>query len=484
MRSWRPGRPGRTPGIAARSTPAGAGAFPALSPVSVLSNRVSQTIAARMRRRFGLASPSGGSWPCWAAIPACPPMRSPQRTAMDKVAVSRAVARLLERGLLAARHPRRRPPPFGAGAQSRTATASTTKSCRWRWSTNAACSPPLDADERAQLDRLLVKLAAGVAGLSDGADGLTHVRGFRSAAAAAARTPLRRRRRAVPRAPAGRSRRRGRGALPAASPAAVRRRPDGAHAGRTGSRRRRRQPRTAVDAGPGPRARRRPRWRAHGLRAPPRHWTRTTGWRCCAWRTASSAGAMTTPHSPRACRRCCARNATAPCSRARRCRRTCAPACSARSSPCSRHAAPRSTPRWPRCRTAMAARRWRACAPPPTALLGRRRRRDTTPAAGPDAAVPARPGAAAVVRARAVSVPGRIERETDAIRAEFLALLDDEEGVQPYVDMPARAPARADVARAQPLAALARLPPLPPRHAGRRAPGALPACGRRWTRCR
>ncbi|HJW46964.1 MAG TPA: aspartyl/asparaginyl beta-hydroxylase domain-containing protein, partial [Lysobacter sp.] len=34
-----------------------------------------------------------------------------------------------------------------------------------------------------------------------------------------------------------------------------------------------------------------------------------------------------------------------------------------------------------------------------------------------------------------------IERETDAIRAEFLALLDDEEGVQPYVDMPARAPA-------------------------------------------
>jgi len=34
-----------------------------------------------------------------------------------------------------------------------------------------------------------------------------------------------------------------------------------------------------------------------------------------------------------------------------------------------------------------------------------------------------------------------IERETDAIRAELLALLEDEDGVAPYIDMPAQAPA-------------------------------------------
>ncbi|WP_460726022.1 aspartyl/asparaginyl beta-hydroxylase domain-containing protein [Lysobacter rhizosphaerae] len=34
-----------------------------------------------------------------------------------------------------------------------------------------------------------------------------------------------------------------------------------------------------------------------------------------------------------------------------------------------------------------------------------------------------------------------IERETEAIRAELLALLDDETGMEPYVDMPQRAPA-------------------------------------------
>jgi aspartate beta-hydroxylase len=34
-----------------------------------------------------------------------------------------------------------------------------------------------------------------------------------------------------------------------------------------------------------------------------------------------------------------------------------------------------------------------------------------------------------------------IERQTDVIRAEFLALLEDEDGMQPYVDMPERAPA-------------------------------------------
>lgn len=68
--------------------------------LSVLSNRVSQTIAATYVTRFGLAVTE---WRVIAVLGRYPDLSAngvAERTAMDKVAVSRAVARLLQRGLL------------------------------------------------------------------------------------------------------------------------------------------------------------------------------------------------------------------------------------------------------------------------------------------------------------------------------------------------------------------------------------------------
>jgi len=68
--------------------------------LSVLSNRVSQTIANAYVERFGLAVTE---WRVIAVLGRFPELSAngvAERTAMDKVAVSRAVARLLERGLL------------------------------------------------------------------------------------------------------------------------------------------------------------------------------------------------------------------------------------------------------------------------------------------------------------------------------------------------------------------------------------------------
>lgn len=68
--------------------------------LSVLSNRVSQSIADQYAARFGLAITE---WRVMAALGRYPDLSANQvatRTAMDKVAVSRAVSRLVERGLL------------------------------------------------------------------------------------------------------------------------------------------------------------------------------------------------------------------------------------------------------------------------------------------------------------------------------------------------------------------------------------------------
>ena len=68
--------------------------------LSVLSNRVSQTIAANYDKRFALAITE---WRVIAVLGRYTDLSATEvaeRTAMDKVAVSRAVARLLERGLL------------------------------------------------------------------------------------------------------------------------------------------------------------------------------------------------------------------------------------------------------------------------------------------------------------------------------------------------------------------------------------------------
>lgn len=68
--------------------------------LSILSNRVSQTIANLYAARFGLAITE---WRVMAVLGRYPDLSANQvaeRTAMDKVAVSRAVAKLLERGLI------------------------------------------------------------------------------------------------------------------------------------------------------------------------------------------------------------------------------------------------------------------------------------------------------------------------------------------------------------------------------------------------
>jgi DNA-binding MarR family transcriptional regulator len=69
--------------------------------LSVLSNRISDAVARAYRERFGLGVTE---WRVMAVLGRYPGLSAgavAQRTAMDKVAVSRAVARLLERGLLA-----------------------------------------------------------------------------------------------------------------------------------------------------------------------------------------------------------------------------------------------------------------------------------------------------------------------------------------------------------------------------------------------
>jgi len=68
--------------------------------LSVLSNRVSGNIAKLYGDRYGLAIPE---WRVMAVLGRFPGLSAGEvanRTAMDKVAVSRAVARLLERGFI------------------------------------------------------------------------------------------------------------------------------------------------------------------------------------------------------------------------------------------------------------------------------------------------------------------------------------------------------------------------------------------------
>jgi DNA-binding MarR family transcriptional regulator len=69
--------------------------------LSVLSNRISDAIARTYRDRFGLGVTE---WRVMAVLGRYPGLSAgavARRTAMDKVAVSRAVGRMLERGLLA-----------------------------------------------------------------------------------------------------------------------------------------------------------------------------------------------------------------------------------------------------------------------------------------------------------------------------------------------------------------------------------------------
>lgn len=68
--------------------------------LSVLSNRISQTIAGSYRKRFSLSVTEWRVMAVLAHTPGLSANQVVQRTAMDKVAVSRAVASLQARGLL------------------------------------------------------------------------------------------------------------------------------------------------------------------------------------------------------------------------------------------------------------------------------------------------------------------------------------------------------------------------------------------------
>ena len=132
--------------------------------LSVLSNRVSQTIAGAYARRFGIGVTEWRVIAVLGRYPALSANEVAARTAMDKVAVSRAVARLLARELLQRDmhdDDRRRSvlELSDAGYSIYDEVAPLALAYEQR------LLAPLDEAERAQLDRLLQKLADGVGGL-------------------------------------------------------------------------------------------------------------------------------------------------------------------------------------------------------------------------------------------------------------------------------------------------------------------------------
>jgi DNA-binding MarR family transcriptional regulator len=88
----------------------------------VLTNLISSAIAGAYRERFGLSIPE---WRVLAVLANSPDLSAAevaQRTAMDKVAVSRAVRSLLNERAPGAAHGARRPASLGAAPdRSRTA---------------------------------------------------------------------------------------------------------------------------------------------------------------------------------------------------------------------------------------------------------------------------------------------------------------------------------------------------------------------------
>ena len=134
--------------------------------LSVLSNRISQAIATRYAQRFGIGVTE---WRVIAVLGRYPDLSAGEvaaRTAMDKVAVSRAVARLLERGFVER---------DTHGDDRRRSVLALSRSGRRIYDEIAPLAldleqrllSRLDAGERASLDALLDKLADGVAHLTD-----------------------------------------------------------------------------------------------------------------------------------------------------------------------------------------------------------------------------------------------------------------------------------------------------------------------------
>ena len=134
--------------------------------LSVLSNRISQAIATRYAQRFGIGVTE---WRVVAVLGRYPDLSAGEvaaRTAMDKVAVSRAVARLLERGLVQRDthgDDRRR----SVLALSRSGQRIYDEIAPLALDLERRLLSRLDRDERDALDALLDKLAGGVAHLAD-----------------------------------------------------------------------------------------------------------------------------------------------------------------------------------------------------------------------------------------------------------------------------------------------------------------------------
>jgi DNA-binding MarR family transcriptional regulator len=134
--------------------------------LSVLSNRISQAIATRYAQRFALGVTE---WRVVAVLGRYPDLSAggvAARTAMDKVAVSRAVAKLLERGLVERDthgDDRRR----SVLALSRDGQRIYDEIAPLALDLERRLLSRLDAGERAALDALLDKLAGGVAHLVD-----------------------------------------------------------------------------------------------------------------------------------------------------------------------------------------------------------------------------------------------------------------------------------------------------------------------------
>jgi DNA-binding MarR family transcriptional regulator len=130
--------------------------------LSILSNRISQTIAGAYARRFGLGITE---WRVIAVLGRYPGLSAnavAARTAMDKVAVSRTVARLLERGVLQRdTHDDDRRRSVLELSQDGYRIYDEVVPAALEYERRLLA--PLDADERAQLDRLLRKLNEGVA---------------------------------------------------------------------------------------------------------------------------------------------------------------------------------------------------------------------------------------------------------------------------------------------------------------------------------
>ncbi|MBC7990179.1 MAG: MarR family transcriptional regulator [Luteimonas sp.] len=130
--------------------------------LSVLSNRISQTIASAYAERFGIGITE---WRVIAVLGRYSGLSAngvAERTAMDKVAVSRALARLLERGLLQRE-------PHGDDRRRSVLELSEAGYCVYdevvplALGYERALLAPLNRDERVVLDRLLAKLEAATA---------------------------------------------------------------------------------------------------------------------------------------------------------------------------------------------------------------------------------------------------------------------------------------------------------------------------------